>query len=178
VSTTISPPIRILAVVGVLAAIGLGAFLFLGNRSSSSSSHSSTPAPDASIERATAPAAVHGAVATTPKLVLLPGLPVSVSRALHHSKVVVVSVYTTGAAGDGAAVAEARKGAKAVHAGFVKVNVASEKLARGLGEFAGTSTAPPTVLVVKRPGNVVNRFDGFTDQQIVAQAAHDAGAGR
>lgn len=173
-TTTISPPVRILAIVGVLAAIGIGAFLFISNRSSSSSSDSSAP----STQPATTPAPVHGAVATKPKLVLLAGLPTQVAHALRHSKVVVVSVYTNGASGDKAAVAQARAGAKAVHAGFVQVNVASEKIARGLGDFAGTTTAPPTVLVVRRPGKVVNRFDGFTDQQIVAQAAHDAGAGR
>jgi hypothetical protein len=176
VTTTISPPIRILAIAGVLAAIGLGAFLFLHSRSSSSDSSASATSP--STHLATTPAPVHGAVAAKPKIVLLPGLPTPVARALRHSKVVVVSVYTNGASGDSVAVAQARAGAKAVHAGFVRVNVASEKVARGLGEFAGTTTAPPAILVVRRPGKVVNRFDGFADQQIVAQAAHDAGAGR
>jgi hypothetical protein len=173
-TTTISPPIRILAVVGVLAAIGLGAFMFLHNRSSSSNDTASSTTP--STQTASTPAAVHAAVAAKPKIVLLPGLPTKVARALRHSKVVVVSVYANGATGDKLALSQARAGAKAVHAAFVSVNVASEKIAKGLGEFAGTTTAPPAVLVVKRPGRIVNRFDGFADKQVVAQAAHDAGA--
>jgi len=42
--------------------------------------------------------------------------------------------------------------------------------------LAGTKTAPQAVLIVKRPGKIVNRFDGFVDSQIVAQAARTAGA--
>jgi hypothetical protein len=175
VTTTISPPIRILAIVGVLAAIGLGAFFFMQNRSSSSSA--ATPETTPSAQPATQHATSTPAKAARPqKVVLLAGLPTQVARALRHSKVVVVTVYANGAKGDKLALAQARAGAKAVHAGFVAVNVASEKTAKGLGEFAGTTTAPPAVLVVKRPGKVVNRFDGFADQQVVAQAAHDAGA--
>ena len=177
-TTTISPPIRILAVVGVLAAVALGIVLFTHNRSSSNdSSATPAPAPAPSTQPVTTPAPAHGAAAK-PKVVLLPGLPKPVARALRHSKVVVVAVWSNGATGDKQSVAEAKAGAKAVHAGFLAVNVASEKTAKGLGEFAGTTTAPPAVLVVKRPGKVVNRFDGFADSQLVAQAAHDAGAGR
>ncbi len=176
-STTISPPIRILAVVGVVAAIALGAVLFLHNRSSSgSSAPPSTPTIQHTTQPSTAPTA--RAKPAVPKIVLLPGLPKSVAHALHFSKVLVVSVYANGAAGDKAALAQARAGAKAVHAGFLAINVASEKAAKDLGDFAGTTTAPPAILIVKRPGKIVNRFDGFQDKQIVAQAAHDAGAGR
>ena len=89
-----------------------------------------------------------------------------------------MAIWANGATGDKQAVSEAKAGAKAVHAGFLSVNVASEKTATGLGDFAGTTTAPPAVLIVKRPGKVVNRFDVFADRQLVAQAAHDAGAGR
>ena len=66
--------------------------------------------------------------------------------------------------------------AKSAHAGFVAINVLDEKAARRVGVFVGTTTAPPAVLVVKRPGKIVNRFDGFADSEIVAQAATNAGA--
>ena len=40
-----------------------------------------------------------------------------------------------------AAVAEARAGAKSVHAAFVAINVVDERAARKLGTFVGTTTA-------------------------------------
>ncbi len=73
---------------------------------------------------------------------------------------------------------EARVGARAVDAGFVAVNVLDERSALRLGEFAGSSASAPAVLVVKRPGRIVNRFDGFVDSAVVAQAATNAGAGK
>jgi hypothetical protein len=43
--------------------------------------------------------------------------------------------------------------------------------------FAGPVSSP-TLLVVKRPGRIVNRLSGLVDSAIVAQAAHNAGARR
>lgn len=174
-TTTLSPPIRILAVVGVVAAIALGAFVFLHKSSSSSSSDSAAPAVPAA--NATAPkSATVKHVAAKPKIVLVPGLPAPVARKLQFSRVVVVSLFARGGNGDKTAVAEARTGAKSVHAAFVAVNVADERTARKFGTFVGTNTAPPAVLVVKRPGKITNRFDGFADSAVVAQAAANAGA--
>ena len=51
------------------------------------------------------------------------------AHALRYSKVTVVSLYVGQAAGDRAVVAEARKGARAAGAGFVAVNVGSDKQA-------------------------------------------------
>lgn len=178
-TTTLSPPIRILAIVGVLAAVGLGILLFAHNRSASSSSSSAVPSVDAS-KPATHPATSPSTSkpAAKPKIVLLPGLPPSIAHALRSSKVVVVALYAHGVKGDMAAVAQARAGAKSAHAGFAKLNVVDEKTARTLSKFAGTTTAPPAVLVVKRPGKIVNQFPGHADSEIVAQAALNAGAGR
>ncbi len=163
-TTTISPPVRVLALVGALAAIALGILFYTHGRSSSTSSEPVVPAPSRTARPSVTPA--HSAK------------PVNVAHALRFSKVVVVSVYAGGARGDHALVAQARRGARAAHAGFATVNVANESSARTVGAFAGEKTAPPVVLVVKRPGRIVNRFDGFVDSAIVAQAAHDAGAGR
>ena len=177
---TISPPIRILAIVGVLAAVGLGILLFAHNRSASSSSAPAVPATDATkpATHATTSPAKPVSKPAKPKIVLLPGVPTRIAHALRSSKVVVVALYARGVAGDKAAVEQARAGAKSAHAGFAAVNVVNEKTARTVGKFAGIATAPPTVLVVKRPGKIVNQFNGFADSEIVAQAAHDAGAGR
>ena len=171
-TTTISPPIRILALAGMLAALALGILFYMHSRSSSDSpSTSATPSTTHTTPGLTTkpkPAQV------APKVVLLPGLPTKVAHALRHSKVVVVSIYATGGKGDHAAIATARKAARSVHVGFVAVNVANEKTARAFGTFAGTKTAPPAVLVVRRPGRIVNRFDTWADSPVIAQAARDA----
>jgi hypothetical protein len=179
VTTTLSPPIRILALVGVLAAIGLGILLFTHSRSDSGSSSSAVPETSHANTQARTQSPVKPvAKPVKPRVVLLPGLPAQVAHALRFSKVVVVAVYAHGAKGDKTSVAEAHTGAKAAHAGFVAVNVMKEKTARTLGKFAGTDTTPPTFLVVKRPGKIVNRLSGYVDNEVVAQAALNAGAGR
>jgi hypothetical protein len=111
----------------------------------------------------------------TTKVVLLPGLPDKLAGRLRHSNVVVVSVYAGTDAGDRTAVGEARRGAKASGAGFAALNVLDEKIARQVQPFIGTASAP-VVLVVKRPGKVVARFNGRVDETVVAQAATNAGA--
>jgi hypothetical protein len=181
VTTTISPPIRILAIVGVVAAIAAGAFVFLHKSSSSGSSDSAAAAiPAASASPAHA-AKMHSAMSThvvmvKHKVVLSPGLPAAVAHKLQHSRVVVVALFSRGGNGDKAAVAEARTGAKQVHAAFAAINLADERTARVMTKFAGSTTAPPAVLVIKRPGKITNRFDGFADSDVVAQAAANAGA--
>ena len=178
-TTTLSPPVRLLAIVGVLAVVGLGLLLFAHNRSASSSS-GSTP----SITRTHTPTGTHVtptskpvAKPTRPKVVLLPGLPRPVAHALRNSKVVVVVLFAHGATGDGSAVGQARTGAKSAHTGFLAVNVANEQSARTMGTFAGATTAPPAVLIVKRPGKIVNQFSGYADSEIIAQAALNARTG-
>ena len=49
----------------------------------------------------------------------------------------VVSVYVGQAAGDHASVAEAHRGARAAGAGFVAVNVGSDKTAASITPFVG-----------------------------------------
>ena len=110
-------------------------------------------------------------------VVLLPDLPAPIASKLRHSKVVVVSLYTGSAAVDRAAVAEARGGARQVGAAFTAVNVLDEKQARAIATFGGPADSP-SVLVVKRPGKIVAQFTGTVDGTVVAQAAHNAGAGR
>jgi hypothetical protein len=117
--------------------------------------------------------------APKPTLVLLPGLPPKVANKLRYSKVVVVSLYQGNASADRAAVAAARAGARAAGAGFLAVNVLNEKSARAVQTFVGTTTTP-TVVVVRRPGRTASRLEGAaaSDGELVAQAAHNAGAAR
>ena len=186
-TTTLSPPIRILAVVGALAIVAAGVLYFALNRSSSDGSSATPPAVSAStskpatspaVKPATTPAAKSAAAAAKPKVVLLPNLPAPVARSLHFSKVIVAIIYSGNVDTDRAALAQARAAAKTAHAGFAAVNIVNEKLARSAGKFAGTTTTPPTLLIVKRPGKIVNRFSGSVDDVIVTQAAVNAGAGR
>lgn len=186
-SLTISPPIRILAAVAALVAVGLGILLFAQSRSSSDGSSATPPAVSQSTSKPATNAAAKPANTATkpankpapkPSVVLLPNLPAPVARTLHFSRIAVVVIYSTGVAGDRAAVAQARAAAKSAHVGFAAVNVVNEKLARSAGAFAGTTLAPPAMLIVKRPGKIVNRFSGSVDSGIVAQAAMNARAGR
>lgn len=181
-TTTLSPPIRILGIVGILAAAAIGLLLFTQSRSSHASTaapvtggtlHSSTSTP--AVQHPVVRPALHPATPVKPKFVLLPGLPLPIAHALRYSKVIVVSLYAPGAAGDSAALQQARLGAASAHAGFATVNVLSESIAKGLDKYAGTVSSP-AILIVRRPGIIVNRFAGYADQDLVAQAAQNAGA--
>ena len=184
-TTTLSPPIRILGIVGILAAAALGLLFFMHSRSShtsvaapiiSSALHSSTKTP--AVHNTAPRPALHPAKPVVPKIVLNSGLPAPIAHALRYSNVVVVSLYTAGAAGDSAALDQARSGAASAHAGFAAVNMLNEKIAKkGLNKFVGTASSP-AVLIVRRPGIIVNRFDGYADSDLVAQAAQNAGAGK
>jgi len=111
------------------------------------------------------------------KVVLLPGLPASIARGLESSKVIVVSLYVGQAPGDRPWVTEARMGAQAAGAGFVAVNVGADRQAASVTSFVGAVSAP-TMLIVRRPGNIVTQISGPVERTVVAQAAHNAGARR
>ncbi len=161
--------IGIVALIAAFAAVMLVRSGVLGGSTDSAS----TPAP----AKTQAPASGGATTPAKPRIVLLPGLPQPVAKALRYSKVVVVSLYTGPAAGDRTAVAEARTGARSAGAGFVAMNVVDDRRARELASFVGPASAP-AMLVVKRPGRIVTRMPGTVDSTVVAQAAHDAGARR
>ncbi len=46
-----------------------------------------------------------------------------------------------------------------------------------MAKFGGPVDSP-SVMVVRRPGKIVTQFTGAVDSKVVAQAAHNAGAGR
>jgi len=107
---------------------------------------------------------------SAPKLHLDLTLPAPLRKALLHSRVVVAVLYAPDAPGDADAVTEARAGAKAAHVGFTMLNVRNEAIARALArQVAGASD--PAVLVVRRPGTVALKLDGYVDAAVVAQAA-------
>lgn len=172
-NTTIPFPARYLAVMGVAL---LAAILLLVARpmllGGGGETVGSTPSPTAPqpTPQPTKPV-------QQPRVVLLPGLPAKVANRLRHSKVVVVSLYQGSSAADRSAVGVAKAGARSVGAGFLAVNVLNEASARAVQTFVGT-TSTPTVVVVRRPGRIVSRLEGAasSDSELVAQAAHNAGA--
>jgi hypothetical protein len=178
-NVTIGNPVRTLALVGVLAVLGLGIAVFnLSRHGSSSSSSSATPATATTHAAATAPTETVAAKPVAkpkpakPSVHLLPGLPSQVAKALRAHKTAVVTLYAGGGS-DPKALAEARAGARDAHAHFLAVNVLKARNAAAIAAFAGGLTEPST-LVVARPGKIVTRLDGVQDRQVVAQAAADA----
>ena len=173
-SLSLTPPIRMFALVGTLAAVGLAAFLFLLRPAGDDmTSAVTTPVakPAETTERATPRVRVPR---TTPRLAPLPasGFPPPIHRALRRNRVVVVSVYMPGASVDSFVRAEARAGARRARAGYVAVSALSERLVRPL--VAKTGVLPdPAVLVLRRPGVVIATL-GVTDRQTVAQAVAQA----
>ena len=101
------------------------------------------------------------------------GFPVVVDRALQQHRVVVVSLVVPGARVDEIAAAEAEAGAKLSGAGFLALNVLNEGVARALLAKLD-SVQDPSVLVIKRSGDVAIELAGFVDRETVAQAAANA----
>jgi hypothetical protein len=169
------------ALIGIVALVAAFAALMVVRAGvlGGSSDESSTSAPAAAASKASpaTPATTPARTPATPKVVLLPGLPPSVAHALRYSRVAVVSLYVGQAPADRPWVAEARKGARAAGAGFVAVNVGSDKTAATVTSFVGPVSAP-TMLVVRRPGRIVTQISGPVEAAVVQQAARNAGARR
>jgi hypothetical protein len=197
---TLSPQIRIVALVGLLAVIGLAGSMLVLGRSSSPKKTDATPT------RASTTAAARTTPSTTPtkpaahpvKAVAKPvhhakprkpaayfgnkvyaTLPAPLQWQLAHHKVVVVSIYNPKADVDAISVAEAHAGATDAGVGFLLVSVLDNKVAGILTALlpGGGLLPDPGVLVYRAPGDVALRLDGFADRSSVAQAATNALAG-
>jgi hypothetical protein len=177
----ISLPVRIFAIVIVLA--GLGGMLAMRTMGPSNEPVA-IPAPvktPAQTPAKSAPqpakAAAKAPTPAKPKPVnpVVPpsGFPMVVDKALRKHEVVVVSLVVPGARVDELAAAEAEAGAKLSGAGFLALNVLNEGVARALLAKLD-SVQDPSVLVVKRSGDVAIELAGFVDRETVAQAAANA----
>ena len=199
---TVSPQIRLVALVGALAAAGLAVFMFTMGRPASSVGAGSAPTikplyngrkvpvhakttkptpvthkpalPVTPKPAPTKPAKPHAPAKPTsaPKapIVTANGLPLVLVTALEHHSVVVVALYDPQSRVDGISLGEALAGAAAAHVGFVPLNVLDPSQAGPLMKLLGV-LPDPAVLVYRRPGDLVVRFDGFADRDTVAQAA-------
>ena len=183
----ISLPVRIFAVVIVL--VGLAGMLAMRTMSPSAEESAADPAAGPARRRrrrrrrrsppkaaaAHKPRACPAAKPKPPVNPVVPpsGFPVVVDRALQQHRVVVLSLVVPGARVDELAAAEAEAGAKLSGAGFLALNVLNEGVARALLTKL-ESGQDPSVLVVKRSGDVAVELAGFVDRETVAQAAANA----
>jgi len=186
----LSPQVRIFALVAALAAVGGLLFVFMSGRGAVAEPELAAPLPAAPVaKKAKAPAvdktvvpkpkpkAKAPAKTAAPKKVVpkVPptGFPLAVDRALARHKVVVVSLVIPGSRVDELAAGEAKAGAKLGGAGFLALNVLNEKVAQAvLTKLQGLKQ--PSLLVLKRSGEVVVALEGFVDRETVAQAAANA----
>jgi hypothetical protein len=195
---------RVVVALAGVAALGLAAFTLMGRPSGASEAsvvaikplhpvrkpgtHGSlqTSTLQQSVARSRSRTAAAAKQKVTPKkaapkkvapkpIVLLPGLTPEVAAALRSHDVVVVSLFDPQARVDQISLAEASAGAKAAHAGFVPLDVLRQRQAGALLRQLGV-LPDPAVLVYRRPGDIVARFDGFADRDTVAQAVANAAA--
>lgn len=176
VSLTLSPPVRVFALLGVLAAVGLAAFLFLAARPESEASTAPVTRPAPQTKPTTKVPTTKVPAKTTPaRPAARPtrsGFPLPVDRALRHNRVVVVAVYMPGASVDAVVRREARAAAIWARAGYVPISALSERLVRPL--VAKTGVLPdPAVVIVKRPGLVTATLS-VADRNTIAQAVVQA----
>jgi hypothetical protein len=176
----ISLPVRIFAIVIVL--VGVAGMLAMRTMGPSTEPVALPLPAKAPARAAAAPAKAKGS-APTPKAKPAPkpvnpvvpptGFPLAVDKALRQHDVVVVSLIVPGAHVDQLAAAEAQAGAKLGGAGFLALNVLNEGVARALLKKLDDGQ-DPSLLVLKRPGEVALQLAGFVDRETVAQAAANA----
>lgn len=164
-------PSRVLALIGIAALLLVGLLVARPLLTGSNDDSAASASPATVQPNHAAPATP--AKPAIPKVVLVKGLPHPIASRLMHSRVTVVSVYSGTSGADHASLAQAKAGAKAAGVPFVAINVLNELAARQLQAFGGAMTTP-TVLVVKRPGRIVARFESVVDDAVVQQAAHNA----
>jgi hypothetical protein len=212
VNLTLSPQMKIVALVGALAVLALGAgSMMLGrNQPTSSAAVPNVPlkhfhpkavaplapakstgkAPAAPAQKVTTHAAAPAsALPKIAKPVVVPkakpvaepavaanGLPSALDLLLHGHRVVVVALYDPEIPSDQFALLEARAGAKAANAGFFAVSILDERVAGPLTTLVGNGTVlpSPSVLIYKQPSTLMNRIDGFSDRDAIAEAVANA----
>jgi hypothetical protein len=170
VTLPFTPRARALLIV-VLACAAAGAGLMVLGRA-----HSSTDsAPSLSTPASTPQASVvprSGRSVVRPQVPARDRLPGAIQQALSAHRVVVVALFDPKATIDGTALREASAGAQLAGSTFVQVDVTKDDV-DSLNLRYGV-IQDPAVLVLRPPGDLVVRFDGFADRDTVAQAATNA----
>ena len=170
----------------VVAAAGAGLLALQRARHTSDSTSPTPPAavPKAHVAQPKATAAHHATPARpkpkpkpTPRLEPKPvtpsdQLPGAIRRALAADRVVVVALYDPKAKIDGTAMREAEAGAQKAGSSFVAIDVRKNGVESLHARYGVLQD--PAVLVLRPPGSLVVRIDGFADRETVAQAALNA----
>jgi hypothetical protein len=188
----VSPQVRILAIVLVAAGLaGMMAMRMLGPSATVDNAAVATPVPHRikpqPVKVTPKPKAAKPAVTKSkpvqpaakpalnaPEVKVPPtGFPKAVDKALGKHEILVVSLVVPGARVDALAAAEAEAGAKLGGVGFLALNVLNEDVAHALLTKLG-QVEDPSVLVLKRSGEVALKLSGFVDRETVAQAAANA----
>ena len=194
---TVSAPVKIFALVALLAAVLAGGWMMLmggeveaepaaivlpkkASVVPSAPAKPATPAKPAVKPAASKPTPAKPAPAKPAKPARVPliaanGLPTRLVSALRRENVVVLALWGSGGTIDRMALDEARAGAAAAGAGFIPMNVLeSNKEAEALTLKLGVVLRAPTVLFFTGTDTLAVRLDGFRDRETVAQAALDA----
>ena len=181
---TLSPPVRVVALVAALVLTGLAAVVLLLGRGVLGGEPATAPSPAATAARTTPHVTAHagtkpGVRSAAPKSVTRPararppsGFPTRIDHALRYRRVVVVSVSIPGAAVDAIVRREARTAARSSRAGFVAVSALNERAVSSLVAKAGV-IPEPAVLIVRRPGTIEATFS-VTDAETISQAVAQA----
>jgi hypothetical protein len=158
----------------VLVVVAAAGFMVVSKKHSPSTSTtaSSTPAHTTPAQTTPASSKAHSHTVAPVKLATH-GLPVSVALALRKNSVVVVSLTTPRGQDDESTSLEAAAAAEATQAGYVNIDVFSQRPGTAILRKLGVADTP-AVLVVKRPGVIYSDFKGFVDRTVVAQAVSDA----
>ncbi|HSL63570.1 MAG TPA: hypothetical protein VK874_02840 [Gaiellaceae bacterium] len=186
---SVSPQVRLLALVGLLAALALAGGMLLLTRSQASAgaddlsqaelSRALTPKRAAAAPQPATPAtAAKPKAAPRPKpkampLVAANGVPTAIMDALRRSPAAVVALTARGAEIDGVTLAEARAAAAAARVPYVEIDVLRPALGRAIARTLGV-VEPPATLVYRRPAEVYLQLDGYADRDTIAQAAENA----
>jgi hypothetical protein len=175
VTLTSGPPIRALMLVLVLALAGSGLFVLNRARSSNDDPAKTDTPKQTPRARPSSPAPPAARVAPSKSpAVAAPSdrLPAAIEQGLSTNHVVVVVLFDPRAKIDDTAVREAQAGAQLAGTRFVPVDVTKDEV-DALNARYGV-IQDPAVLVLRPPGDLVVRIDGFADRDTVAQAAANA----
>ncbi len=173
---TFGPRLRLILLTGLLGAAALGAGLLVVNRYWSDTG---TEAPlakpkqaDSAAQPETAAPASPSTSPAAPPAAAGDRLPSVIEAALGANRVVVVSLYAPKAKVDSMALREASAGAQLAGAAFAPIDVTTAQV-DALNRRYG-ALHDPAVLVLRPPGDLIVRIDGFADRDTVAQAAANA----
>ncbi len=178
---TISPVIRIVALVAAVIALGAGAFVLIEtmhhNKPAAATSQTQT-----SVVKTHTTVASHHAAAThhatavrsaTASQAAAEAFPPRLTHLLRYHSIVVVAIFAPGVLGEAGLVKAAKLGAKQAHAGFVTLDIRNEKTAEMVAlRYPGAFD--PAVLILDRQGNRIMMLNGVQQSTAVAQAVTDA----